>query len=110
MYLFEAAGVARRAEVSVDPERKDKARVGYDSANRTYDATMTIYWQVQEIARLVFSDTVFQRVKNVKQGFEALTAEMIAEGGVSLKFNDLFDELQDKQKALAESMRAELEI
>jgi hypothetical protein len=101
---------AARAIAGGDPERKKQWSEKHNVAYRSYSATVTIYWQLQEIARLVLSNDIVTKIRYVKEGFNSLTAEIIAEGGVSPKFNALFDELQNKQEDLAKALRAELGI
>jgi hypothetical protein len=107
--LFGAEGDLKRLgfQLDVKPEVREKRSLAYDEANKKFRSSMTVFWQLEEITRLIFSNTVVEKMKTVKDAFNEMAVEVIQD---NRKLDSLFDALRVKQDDLAKTLRVELEI
>jgi hypothetical protein len=105
--LFEAASYRDMAQHLTSQEVNAKAAQKHETAYKQFQAAMTTFWQLEEIARLIFSTKVYEKMDIVKRAFNKLAAALFEDNG---KFDPLFEELRAKQEDLATTIRAELGI
>jgi hypothetical protein len=107
--LFATEGDNKRLayQTDVKPEVKEKVALAYDAANKKFRSSMTTFWQLEEIARLIFSNRVVEKMAVVKDAFNEMAVEVIQD---NRKLDSLFETLRVKQEDLAKTIRTELEI
>jgi len=108
--VFEAAIKKRQADAGGDPDSKAKASKQYEDSYVHFAAAMTMYWQQEEIAKLVFSAPISEKIGVLKRKFQALVAEYYQAGGMSPRSEALYVELQAAKEELAKALRLELQI
>ena len=85
----------------------DEKKAAWDAASDKFQAGLTTFWQLEQIARLVFPKSICVQMDAVKNAFVAFRTGMYDD---ITQFNDLYTDLEKKQEELSKSLKAELQI
>jgi hypothetical protein len=108
--LFEAAVRDEVAFRKRDEEEKKLTSAEYDAAYKEYSAAIAFFWQVEEIAKLIFSSDVAKAMKTVKDSFTALAVKIVDNATAAASTESLFTDVYMNQTALSEAIRTELKL
>ena len=93
--------------LDVTNEMRDKSSEKHDVAYQKYQTAMTTFWQLEQIARLIFPQSICEKMAVVKDAFNEFTVETYQN---NTKFTPLYDALVKKQEELSIAIKAELQI
>jgi hypothetical protein len=98
------SALARQTFIEVD-EKKEEAK--WDAASAKFQAGMTQFWQQEQIARLIFPESIQKQLEVLKDAFLNLRARTYEDAG---HFHSLHRDLTTEQENLSKMIRAELQI
>jgi hypothetical protein len=108
--LLEAAVREERAYETGDQDNKRRMHAEYAAAYKEYAAAMAFFWQVEEIAKLIFSTEVAADLNTVKESFNAVVVRIVDNAREAARSDSLFKDLRKQQEALSRAIRGELDL
>jgi hypothetical protein len=107
--LFQVA--ASRAILQHQPDlnnvMRQKSSDDWESAYKQFQDGMKTFWQLEQMARLIFPTNICNQMKIVKDAFQELVTKTYENTGA---FDPLHKALEAKQQELSNAIKAELQI
>jgi hypothetical protein len=107
-HLWQARDIHYRAELQNIKKDEEAALASYNATLKVLNPIMTSFWQLEEVARLVFSASIYEKMETLKDIVNELLTEIAVYG--ERKVDKLFDAVIAQKSILAEAIRAELEM
>jgi hypothetical protein len=85
----------------------DQRKAAWDTASDKFQAGLTTFWQLEQIARLIFPEAIWKQMDVLKKAFIAFRSGMYDD--VS-EFGNLYSDLENKQEVLSKRLKDELQI